>query len=88
LPLLKGLGELREIPPGIDAVPLGAGFVVAFVVLPAFLGYDVEGDVLFVVLSGLASAFCPRWPMRMTLLNMVFGSVFFGLSPGSHPKGL
>jgi hypothetical protein len=24
LPLLEGLGELREIPPGIDAVPLGA----------------------------------------------------------------
>jgi hypothetical protein len=33
LPLLKTLGELREIPPGIDAMPLGAGFVVAFVVL-------------------------------------------------------
>src|SRR5260370_13751041 len=28
----------------------------------------------------LASAFCPRRPMRMTLLNMVFGSVSFGLS--------
>ena len=41
LPLLESLGELREIPPGIDAVPFGAGFVVAFVVLPAFLGCDV-----------------------------------------------
>ena len=51
LPLLEGLGELREIPPGKDAMPLGAGFVVAFVVLPAFLGCDVEDDVLFVVLS-------------------------------------
>src|SRR6202022_3172947 len=30
----------------------------------------------------LASAFCPRRPMRMTLLNMVFGSVSFGLSAG------
>src|SRR5580658_1649562 len=30
----------------------------------------------------LASAFCPRRPMRMTLLNIVFGSVSFGLSAG------
>src|ERR1700733_13333061 len=30
----------------------------------------------------LASAFCPRRPMKMTLLNMVFGSVSFGLSAG------
>src|SRR6266700_7974925 len=56
LPLLEGFGELREIPPGIDAVPLGAGFVFALVVLPALLGCDVEDDVLFVVLSGLG--FC------------------------------
>jgi hypothetical protein len=32
LPLLEGLGELGEIAPGKDTVPLGAGFVVAFVV--------------------------------------------------------
>jgi hypothetical protein len=25
LPLLESLGELREIPPGIDAMPFGAG---------------------------------------------------------------
>jgi hypothetical protein len=56
LPLLESCGELREIPPGIDAMPFGAGFVVAFVVLPAFLGCDVEDDVLFVVLSGFG--FC------------------------------
>ena len=56
LPLLESLGELREIPPGEDAVPLSARFVVAFVVLPAFLGCDVEDDVLFVVLSGFG--FC------------------------------
>src|SRR5258708_4371781 len=56
LPLLERLGELREIPPGINAMPFGAGFVVAFVVLPAFLGCDVEDDVLFVVLSGFG--FC------------------------------
>jgi hypothetical protein len=56
LPLLESLGELREIPPGEDAVPLGARFVVAFVVLPALLGCDVEDNVLFVVLSGFG--FC------------------------------
>jgi hypothetical protein len=33
-------------------VPFGAGFEVAFVVLPALLGCDVEDDVLTVVLSG------------------------------------
>src|SRR5580658_11240787 len=56
LPLLESLGELREIPPGIDAMPFGAGFVVSFVVLPALLGCDVEDNVLFVVLSGFG--FC------------------------------
>src|ERR1700730_17642580 len=56
LPLLEGFGELREIAPGIDAMPFGAGFVVAFVILPAFLGCDVEDDVLAVVLSGFG--FC------------------------------
>src|SRR6202030_1232856 len=30
----------------------------------------------------LSPAFCPRRPMRMTLLNMVFSSVSFGLSAG------
>ena len=56
LPLLESLGELREIAPGKDAVPFGAGFIVAFVVLPALLRSDVEDDVLFVVLSGFG--FC------------------------------
>jgi hypothetical protein len=37
-------------------MPFGASFVVAFVVLPAFLGCGVEDDVLFVVLSGFG--FC------------------------------
>jgi hypothetical protein len=41
LPLLESLGELREIPPSIDAMLFGAGFVLAFVVLPALLGCDV-----------------------------------------------
>ena len=44
LPLLEGLGELGEIPPGIDAMPFGAVLVVAFVVLPALLGGDVEDE--------------------------------------------
>ena len=56
LPFLEGLGELREIPPGVDAMPFGARFVVALVVLPAFLGGDVEDDVLTVVLR--AFGFC------------------------------
>src|SRR5216683_1676944 len=56
LPLLESLGELGEIAPGEDAVPFSACFVVAFVVLPAFLGCDVEDDVLTVVLSGFG--FC------------------------------
>ncbi len=56
LPFLESLGELREIPPGIDAMPFGAAFVVTFVALPAFLSCDVEDDVLFVVLSGFG--FC------------------------------
>src|SRR5258707_13838010 len=34
LPLLESFGELRETSPSIDAMPLGAGFVIAFVVLP------------------------------------------------------
>src|ERR1700730_7015252 len=56
LPLLERLGELREMAPGIDAMPFGACLVVAFVVLPALLGCDVEDDVLTVVLSGFG--FC------------------------------
>src|SRR5260370_38005985 len=56
LPLLERLGELREIAPGKDTMPFGAVFVVAFVVLPALLGCDVEDDVLAVVLSGFG--FC------------------------------
>jgi hypothetical protein len=44
LPFLESLGELREILPGIDAMPFGSVLVVALVVLPAFLGCDVEDD--------------------------------------------
>ena len=45
LPSLEGPGELREIAPGVDPMPFGAGLVLALVVLPAFLGGKVEGDV-------------------------------------------
>jgi hypothetical protein len=45
LPLLERFGELGEIAPGIDAMPFGAGFVLAFVVLPALRGCDVECSV-------------------------------------------
>jgi hypothetical protein len=38
LALLESFGELREIPPGIDAMPFSAVLVVALVVLPALLG--------------------------------------------------
>jgi hypothetical protein len=71
LPFLERAGELREALPGIDAMPFGAGLVLAQGALPALLGCDVEDNVLAVVMRGLASAFCPRRPMRMTLLKMV-----------------
>ena len=38
LPFLESPGELREIAPGVNAMPFGAGFVLAPVVLPAFQG--------------------------------------------------
>lgn len=60
LALLERFGELREIPPGIDAMPFGAVLVVALVVLPALLGCDVEDDVLFVVLSGFGFCVLPE----------------------------
>src|SRR5260370_38732779 len=60
LPLLEGLGELGEIAPGEDSMPFGAGFVIALVVLPAFLGCDVEDDVLTVVLSGFGFGVLPE----------------------------
>ena len=50
LPLLESLGEIREISPGIDAMPFGTVLVISLVVLPAFLGGDVEDDVLLLVL--------------------------------------
>jgi hypothetical protein len=43
--------------PGIDAVPFGAGFVISFLVLAAFLGSEVEYNELAVVLSVLDLTF-------------------------------
>jgi hypothetical protein len=60
LPLLESFGELREIPPGIDTMPVGPGLVVAFVVLPTLLGCDIEHDVLAVVLIGFPPGFLRR----------------------------
>jgi hypothetical protein len=37
LPLPESFGELRQISPSKDAMPFGAGFVIAFVVVPAFV---------------------------------------------------
>jgi hypothetical protein len=56
LALLESFREHRQVVPGIDAMPFGAGFVVALVVLPAFLGSDVEDNELAIVLSGFG--FC------------------------------
>src|SRR5260370_32793704 len=52
-PFWRVLANFERIAPGEDAMPFGAGFVLAFVVLPAFLSCDVEGHVLFIVLGGL-----------------------------------
>jgi hypothetical protein len=53
LSLLESLGDLREFPPGIDAMPFDAGFILCH--SSSFPG-DVEDDVLAVVLSGFG--FC------------------------------
>ena len=52
LPLLKHLGEVGEIAPGVHAVPFGARFVLALVVLPALAGGDAEDGVVLLVLRG------------------------------------
>ena len=53
LPFQKRLGEVGEIAPGVDAVPFGAGFVLALVVFPALAGGKVEDGVVLLVLRGL-----------------------------------
>ena len=52
LPLQERLGEVGEIAPGVDAVPFGAGFVLALVVLPALAGGEAEDSVVLLVLRG------------------------------------
>jgi hypothetical protein len=70
LPLLESLGELREIPPGIDAVPFGAVLVISFVVLPAFLGRDAENDVFVLLLGDFGFCVLSEAADRVILLNM------------------
>src|SRR5580704_4373951 len=82
LPLLERFGELREIPPGIDAMPFGPVFGVTFVVLPAFLGCDVEDDVLAAVLSGFGFCVLPEAADEDDFVEHVFGSVSSDLSAG------
>ena len=81
LPFLEGLGELREIPPGIDAVPFGAGLVFALVVLPALLGCDVEDDELTVVLSGFGFCILTESADEGDFVEHGVGLRFFWLCP-------
>ena len=53
LALQERLCETGEIAPGVDAVPFGAGFVLALIVLPALAGGKVEDGVVLLVLRGL-----------------------------------
>ena len=57
LPLLKRLGEVGEIAPGVKSVPFGARFVLALVALPALAVGDAEDGVVLLVLRGFD--FCP-----------------------------
>src|SRR5271170_1005607 len=81
LSFLEGLGELREIPPGVDAVPLGAGLIVALVVLPALLGCDVEDDELTVVLSGFGFCILTQSADEDDFVEHGVGLRFFWLCP-------
>ena len=51
--LLERLGEVGEIAPGVNAVPFGAGFILALLVLPALAGGDAEDGIVLLVLRGL-----------------------------------
>lgn len=53
LALLESLRKTRKVTPRINAVPLGAAFVIALVVLPAVLGGDAKDNVLLLVLVRL-----------------------------------
>jgi len=52
LPFLERLGEVGEITPSVYAVPFGAGFVLALLVLPALAGGNAEDGVVLLVLRG------------------------------------
>ena len=61
-------------------MPLGAVLIVALSFFQLSWVAMLRMTYSFLFWGVLASAFCPRRPMRMTLLNMVFGSIFSGLS--------
>jgi hypothetical protein len=70
LALCERLGEVGEIAPGVDAVPFGAGFVLALFVLPALAGGKVEDGVVLLVLCGLGFCILSETAMRMASLNV------------------
>ena len=57
-------------------MPFGACFVISLLVLPAFLGSDVEDNELAVVLSGFGFCVLTEAADEGVLLNMVLGSCF------------
>ncbi len=67
LSLLERSGELREIAPGVDAMPFGTGLVVALVVLPALLSGEVEDGVLAVVLGCFCLCVLSEAARRVTM---------------------
>src|SRR5271163_1939787 len=69
------------MPPGIDAVPFGAGLVVALVVLPALLGCDVEDDELTVVLGGFGFCILTESADEGDFVEHGVGLRFFWLCP-------
>jgi hypothetical protein len=81
LTFLESFGELREIPPGIDPVPFGAGLVFALIVLPAFLGGDVEDDELTVILSGFGFCILTESADEDDFVEHGVGLRFFWLCP-------
>ncbi len=80
LAFLQRAGELGEIAPGKDAVPFGAGFVLALVVLPVFLGGDIEDGVVAVVLSGAGFCVLSEAADESDFVEHDVGSVSSGLS--------
>jgi len=70
LPFRSVLASWRDCPRRRCGA-IRCGFRTRLVVLPALAGGDAEDGVVLLFCAVLASAFFPRRPMRMTLLNMV-----------------